>query len=442
VIKLFYILIVCLNLLVSQDFCVSFEVDISNVVIPDDNFIVLMNGSWNQWGWGHQLDESEVDNIYVGTLCGLNNGSYEYVHSITGNFDSWSGWGIVGNPPFGSECDANPNDSYANYGFIINNSDVQTQLNAWNCCASNDCSDWDGCYVGALQTSESYLYGRFEVRMKSADGDGIVSSFFTYNTNWDTDLGNLNWNEIDIEMTGNRDSSVQFTTHHPGQPNSWSYGDIISVDFNPHLEFHDYAIEWTPSSIKWFIDSEEVYIQSENIVDDLMYSQNIMMNIWPAVWENWVGEWDEEDTPKHAYYDFVKYYTYKPGSGNYGSNNNFELLWEDNFNTLDDNLWNDNSNGSFEGNMCSFSPKNSNFYNGYLILSLTDFYEEINCNEINGDVTLDSNLDILDIVYTIDVILNDIIYELDICQFLAIDFDCNQLINILDIIFFIDTILY
>ena len=46
-------------------------------------------------------------------------------------------------------------------------------------------------------------------------------------------LGNLNWNEIDIEMTGNRDSSVQFTTHHPGTPNSWSYGEIVDVDFNP-----------------------------------------------------------------------------------------------------------------------------------------------------------------------------------------------------------------
>ena len=31
-------------------------------------------------------------------------------------------------------------------------------------------------------------------------------------------------------MTGNRDSSVQFTTHHKGDPNSWSYGEIIDID--------------------------------------------------------------------------------------------------------------------------------------------------------------------------------------------------------------------
>ena len=43
--------------------------------------------------------------------------------------------------------------------------------------AINDCDYWQGCNSGAINTVESYLYGRFEVRMKSADGDGLVSSF-------------------------------------------------------------------------------------------------------------------------------------------------------------------------------------------------------------------------------------------------------------------------
>tara|TARA_A100001037_G_scaffold303431_1_gene337427 strand:+ start:557 stop:769 length:213 start_codon:yes stop_codon:yes gene_type:complete len=33
---------------------------------------------------------------------------------------------------------------------------------------------------GELRTLNSYLYGRYEVRMESAAGDGVVSSFFTY----------------------------------------------------------------------------------------------------------------------------------------------------------------------------------------------------------------------------------------------------------------------
>ena len=109
-------------------YCVTFEVDISNAEIPDGNFIVLMNGSWNSWGWGYQLDESDNANIYTGTFCGFENGEYQYIHSITGDFDSWSGWGLIGNPPLASDCDFNPNDSYQNYGFTISGSDVVLSL--------------------------------------------------------------------------------------------------------------------------------------------------------------------------------------------------------------------------------------------------------------------------------------------------------------------------
>ena len=38
-------------------------------------------------------------------------------------------------------------------------------------------------YRGAeVRTKADYLYGKFEVRYKPAQGDGLVSSFFTYNT--------------------------------------------------------------------------------------------------------------------------------------------------------------------------------------------------------------------------------------------------------------------
>ena len=37
---------------------------------------------------------------------------------------------------------------------------------------------------GELRTEDSFQYGRFEVRMKSAFGSGVVSSFFTYRDFW------------------------------------------------------------------------------------------------------------------------------------------------------------------------------------------------------------------------------------------------------------------
>ena len=43
----------------------------------------------------------------------------------------------------------------------------------------------DQCDGGALKTHDAFLYGRFETRMSSTQGSGIVSSFFLYNWNRD-----------------------------------------------------------------------------------------------------------------------------------------------------------------------------------------------------------------------------------------------------------------
>jgi len=258
------------------------------------------------------------------------------------------------------------------------------------------------CIGGELRTIDSFLYGRFEVKMQSVQGEGYVSSFFTYHDHWGESNSN-NWNfltnEIDIEMTGNQNSSIQFTTHHPGESNPWSYGEIINVDFNPHLDFHIYAFEWTPYSIKWFVDGVEVYSQSQDIVDDLIYSQKIMMNLWSAIWEDWVGIWDSSTMPVTSYYDFVKYYEYTPGNGTSGTNNNFTLSWVDNFDVFDNQRWEEATHG-FNGNNCQFDPLNVMFHNGQMILMVSD------TDYILGDINFDMIIDIIDIVLIIDILLN------------------------------------
>ena len=51
-----------------------------------------------------------------------------------------------------------------------------------------------------------------------------------------------------------------------------------------------------------------------------------MMNIWQPT-AKLVGEFDPDILPVYAFYDWVKYYAYVPGSGNAGSDNNFIELW-------------------------------------------------------------------------------------------------------------------
>ena len=175
-------------------------------------------------------------------------------------------------------------------------------------------SEGQDCHSGAVTTHEAFLYGRFEVRMQSAAGDGIVSSFFQYNVDLD-----CNWpaenNEIDVEMTGNRSDSVQFTTHYPGPVGRTQ---IIPVGFNPHTGFHTYAFEWTPGVVRWFIDGELAYTQNQPFVRDLVHPMRILMNLWAADAPSWVGEWTGAPLPVASHYDYVSYASYTPGMGDTG----------------------------------------------------------------------------------------------------------------------------
>jgi beta-glucanase (GH16 family) len=225
------------------------------------------------------------------------------------------------------------------------------------------------CAGGEVLTQQAYQYGRFETRMQSAQGGGIISSFFLYNK----DLG-CNWpaenSEIDIEMTGNRDASVQFATHYPGP---WYVTQIVPTLFNPHAGMHDYAFEWEPGVVRWFVDDSLVYTQDAPYVDGLIYPMRIMMNLYAVDAPTWVGIWDPAVMPVESSYDYVRYYTYTPGSGDAGSNNNFTLEWTDEFDALlETSRWEVSEFWGFDGNYCTFVSNNVTTVGGKLQLEMTE----------------------------------------------------------------------
>ena len=94
------------------------------------------------------------------------------------------------------------------------------------------------------------------------------------------------------------------------------------------------------------------------------------MNIWQPTAVNWAGSFDESTLPSYAFYDWVKYYAYVPGTGNAGTNNNFIELWKDDFDDYDRDRWSKASH-SFDGNNADFTYANVEFEYGYMILCLT-----------------------------------------------------------------------
>lgn len=220
-------------------------------------------------------------------------------------------------------------------------------------------------YKGAeYRTIEEFVYGRFEVRYKPAHREGVISSFFTYHefTN------QTGWNEIDIEFVGRNEYHIQFNTITPGQKFHIRNQPLA---FNPYIDFHTYAFEWTPEYIAWFVDGEEVYRQTQDFISTVVHPQKLMMNIWNPVYTNWVGYWDDSALPSHSIYDWTSYSLFTPGTGNTGTGNNFTFQWKDDFDEFDDSRW-QKATHTFGGNQCDFIQENAVFKDGYLYLCLTD----------------------------------------------------------------------
>lgn len=236
-------------------------------------------------------------------------------------------------------------------------------------------------YYGAeIRTNESFLYGRFEVKMKSVEASGMLISFFTF---YDQPDFLTNWNEIDIEILGRYQNEAQFNAI-VGKHEMHEHRQTL--DFNPHQDFHVYSFEWTPEYIAWTVDGKEVHRQTGEHVARMNKPQKIMMNIWPSQFWDWTGPWQEDKLPLYAHYEFVRYYAYKKGQ--------FELSWEDEFDKLDNLRWSFATH-TFDGNACQFDPSNARVKDGRLTLSLTkgefDPVEDSNPSEVNkGKVTVAS----------------------------------------------------
>jgi len=222
-------------------------------------------------------------------------------------------------------------------------------------------------YKGAeYRTHDTFTYGRFEVCYKSSQGPGQTSTFFTYHELGEE--GSSAWNEIDVEILGRYRNDVQFNPITPGQEGHEYH---CYVDFDPAEGYHVYAFEWTPGYVAWFIDGVEMHRQTGEHIESLNRGQKIMLNIWPPVYENWVGLLDPACLPLFAYYDWISYSTYTPDSGNTGTENNFTFQWKDDLDSCNQNRWGKASH-TFSGNNCQFLPDNIVFRDGKLILCLTD----------------------------------------------------------------------
>ncbi|MBE5887220.1 MAG: glycosyl hydrolase family protein [Lachnospiraceae bacterium] len=149
-------------------------------------------------------------------------------------------------------------------------------------------------YVGAeYRTHQQYSYGFYSVSMKPAKCSGVITSFFTYT--------GRPWDEIDIEFLGNDTTKVQFNYFVSGEG---GHEYVYDLGFDASEEFHEYAFDWQPDSITWYVDGKAVYKVTGEMPQT---AGHIMMNFWNVAdyKSNWAGKFEGKNLPITAQYEWI-----------------------------------------------------------------------------------------------------------------------------------------
>lgn len=154
---------------------------------------------------------------------------------------------------------------------------------------------------GELQTKKQYSFGRYEARMKTAAGSGLNSAFFTFTGPYQ---GSKIHDEIDIEFLGKDPRFVQFSYWHDAKNYD---AKVYTLDFDATADFHDYAFEWHPDKIIWFVDGKEVYRTSGKYPLPTTPS-GIFFSLWSGgkSINDWLGPFKYKE-PKHMDVEWVKF---------------------------------------------------------------------------------------------------------------------------------------
>lgn len=162
--------------------------------------------------------------------------------------------------------------------------------------------------------SKNYIFfGHVEVELRAAPGAGIITSIVLQSDSLD---------EIDWEFVGNDQSHVQTNFFHKGIED-YGYGEEHEIALNPMVNFHTYAIDWTPEAMVFSIDGQVV---REAFPDTGVFPQTpcqLRIGTWVGgkgdeekqagtiEWAGGMAQWDK--APFDAYYRRIQIVDYAGG---------------------------------------------------------------------------------------------------------------------------------
>ncbi|MFD2588185.1 family 16 glycosylhydrolase [Croceitalea marina] len=162
----------------------------------------------------------------------------------------------------------------------------------------------------SILTKKKHHYGKFEVEMKPAKGNGIVSAFFLFRYN--------PWQEIDIEFLGDDTTKIMLNVYYnPGVEGiTYNYGNKsapikIDLGFDASIEYHKYAIEWEPHEIRWYVDDTLIHVRrawEPTPIPNL--PMQFYLNIWAPDNKEFAGDLSNTKLPQSCFVKQVTLYSW------------------------------------------------------------------------------------------------------------------------------------
>lgn len=154
---------------------------------------------------------------------------------------------------------------------------------------------------GEYRSVAFYGYGRYETSMRAARGAGLVSSFFVYTGPAD----GRPWDEIDIEILGKDPTRMQVNYWTDGQGGKETH---VELGFDASAGFHDFAFEWHPDFIKWYVNGLLVHTETGARGPLPSHAGRIMMNLWPGIdVDSWLEPFDPAPLPVRAQHRRIRF---------------------------------------------------------------------------------------------------------------------------------------
>lgn len=101
----------------------------------------------------------------------------------------------------------------------------------------------------SIKSNFYMMFGKVEVVMKAAPGQGVVSSFYLQSDDLD---------EIDIEFFGGDKTQVQSNFFAKGDTTTYTRGGYHNTPGDPTDEFMTYTVDWTEDQLSWAVNGDVV----------------------------------------------------------------------------------------------------------------------------------------------------------------------------------------